>query len=88
MIAFVFDTGGSRNLVNNEINTNMLEKHKYSCIPIEALVPILNKTPDNSVPISFLLHLPCNRSLRLDLRFPCPYKQEPYMNVSMSSLQK
>ena len=44
--------GGSRKLVNNEMNTNKLEHHKHSCIPTEALVPIMNKTPDKSVPIS------------------------------------
>ncbi len=52
LIAFVFDTGGSRKLVNNEMNTNRLEHHKHSCIPIEALLPSINRTPDKSVPIS------------------------------------
>ena len=28
------------------------EHHKHSCIPIEALAPSMNKTPDRRVPIS------------------------------------
>ena len=44
-IAIALKTGGSRKLFNNEIYTNKLEHHKHSCIPIEALVPSMNKTP-------------------------------------------
>ncbi len=51
-MAIALETGGSRRLVNNEINTNKLEHHKHSCIPIEAFVPSMNRTPDKSVPIS------------------------------------
>ena len=50
--AFVFDTVGSRKLVNNEMNTNRLEHHKYICMPIDVLVPSMNKTPDMRLPIS------------------------------------
>tara|TARA_B100000965_G_scaffold346972_1_gene318803 strand:+ start:78 stop:281 length:204 start_codon:yes stop_codon:yes gene_type:complete len=52
LIAFVFDTGGSRKLYNYEMNINKLEHHRHICIPIDALVPCMNKTPDRRVPIS------------------------------------
>ena len=51
-MAIALEIGGSRRLVNNEINTNKLEHHKQTCIPTDVSDPSINRTPDKRVPIS------------------------------------
>ncbi len=65
---------GSERLVNQDKSTNKIEHHKQTYIPIDALLPCINMTPDKSIPINIPSAFSCDISLHLDLRFPYPHK--------------